>query len=94
MVRRAAVLAFVVLLCTAPHERDAQARTRVNVNVGIGIPGVVYAPPPPVMILPPPRMYWPPPVVYSRYYRPGWGHPRFHGPRRAPHPRMHGGYWW
>lgn len=91
MVRRVAVLAFLALLGTAPLAQDAQARTRVNVNLGFGMPGVIYAAPPPVMFLPPPRMYWPPPVVYTRFHRhPG---PRFHGPRRGPHPRMHRGRW-
>lgn len=99
MVRRAVVLAFVVLLGAAPLAQHAQARTRVNVNLGIGVPGVMFAPPPPVMFMPPPRTYWPPPVVYSRFYgpgwgHPGWGHPGFHGPRRGPHPSMRGRRRW
>ncbi len=65
------------------------AQARVNVHLGIGFPGVFYAPPPPLIVARPVH-YWPPPVMYSRF-DPRWHpHPRFVGPRHAPHPGWRG----
>lgn len=61
------------------------AQARVNVHLGIGIPGMVFAPPPPVIVARPVH-YWPPPVMYSRFGYPVWvGGPRPMGPRHV-HP--------
>lgn len=80
-VLRSALLPALVVLC-AMHT----AQARVNVHVGIGVPGVFYAPPPPVVFMRP-APFWPPPVVYSRYgFSPWHRPPRFVGPRHAPHP--------
>lgn len=79
LIRAGCVFAALIALC-------AGAQARVNVHVGIGFPGVVYAPPPPVVFARP-APFWPPPVMYSRFGYPVWhGDPRFMGPRHAPHP--------
>jgi len=64
------------------------AQARVNVHVGIGFPGVMFAPPPPLVVAHP-SPFWAPPVMYSRHAFPAWHHPHHFGPRRGPPPRHH-----
>ena len=82
MKQRLIMSGFIPALVMLGALQTAQAR--VNVSLGIGFPGVVYAPPPPVVFARP-VPYWPPPVMYSRWGHPAWhGHPGHFGPRRVP----------
>ena len=55
-------IAAVLALLGAP--RLASAGVGVSIGIGLPFPGVVYAPPPPV-VYGPPVAYGPPPVVYG-----------------------------
>jgi hypothetical protein len=89
------VVAMLALMC-AP--RVASAGVGVSIGIGLPFPGIVVAPPPPVVYAPPvayaPPVYAPyaPPVFYRRYWprrvvvRPypvrGWYHGHY---RRYPY---------
>jgi len=74
------------------------AMARVDVGISIGVPGVLYAPPPPVYYAPPVRYVEPPPVVVvpeRRYYRPVpvYEAPRYYYRDDYRHDRKHWKKW-